>query len=83
LFVQLGHWIQEGKRGRKKIEKEIAGFEELDVFFGRQNASPHVGLRRNILPFFYINGINFLKFFIYFCNQKPGPGFGTTITKTV
>jgi hypothetical protein len=78
LFIQLGHWIQEGKIGNKKIEKEIAGLEELDVFFGRPNASPHVGLRRNILPF-YINGINFLIFLIYFCYQKPGPGSGSII----
>ncbi len=33
MFIQLGQWTQEGKIGKK--EKEIACFEELDVFFGR------------------------------------------------
>jgi hypothetical protein len=44
MFIQLGHWIsQEGKIGNKKIEKEIACFEELDVFFGRPRASTRGG----------------------------------------
>jgi hypothetical protein len=49
--------------------KEIACFEELYVFFRR--------------PFkFNVNGINFLIFFPYFLNKKPGPGSGSTLIKT-